>query len=778
MSFTSDDNASLLEKQAQLKLLSAQVAQLASEVKSLEAKKAETKIYPMLTRSSSDFKKDSPVRRGTISFLKRKQSSGSLHGPSEPFTPPTLDALGHMEDKPELFQLRMQCLQQLFLQSFGISTLSEIPGAPPKAPTAAARGRRSSLSHSLLPAKLDLRTLIVSYHGRIQSVFGGWKGGKAGAETPRLEHKRIPAVPEWDLDSEDEDASQPPAAPAPPQPSAPKRASSKTLTKSKRSTSRSSSSSQILKTERRNRRSIALPDQCNPSPGLLDDSSPSPALAETISSLPETDSSPSAPEAGLSSSTPKSDLTPLVPPLFVDPPSSFKHSSTIPQSSSSLSFSLPSPASPPISGSSSEATLSSSSLSSLSSSLSSSVISNRVHALAELPFLRPVPGIDTRPYSLPGGTMTPRLRLYACSETVSPGRASSPSPSPDCAALPTIYSTTYSTTYSLVCDLEGQAISGESSPHPKLDPPGTPPQTPPQTPTGAPPQGFWNEKFQAALGKLRTVQDDGTSTLDAFSRAYAELLNLNQDFIHTAKVFGKIIISEMYLPIDAKTIKPVSVGGVAGGDKYVVHGILFKFAVDAHGLYGGDHVAAGKVAGHELKGLMAYMSCEIPDVNVPLMTLIDYRGFRIIAMSVLPINNGTLIYGSCDGGQTVKAEDPVFNRRMRYAAKKLNLAKHVSANTTIYAAADIEGHRGTDGKYYLLDFSRTFPPVKPFRQVFNGHLFQLFRRDFVISCQKPLCSDIYSNFLKDPNALKMNADVDEGTEELLTTRISSLSLPL
>ena len=47
--------------------------------------------------------------------------------------------------------------------------------------------------------------------------------------------------------------------------------------------------------------------------------------------------------------------------------------------------------------------------------------------------------------------------------------------------------------------------------------------------------------------------------------------------------------------MEQKTIKPVSVGGIAGGEKYIVYGIwillftrgiLFKFCVDVNGLYG------------------------------------------------------------------------------------------------------------------------------------------------------------------------------------------------
>ncbi len=55
---------------------------------------------------------------------------------------------------------------------------------------------------------------------------------------------------------------------------------------------------------------------------------------------------------------------------------------------------------------------------------------------------------------------------------------------------------------------------------------------------------------------------------------------------------GKIIISELFLEPSQRTIPlATSVGGTAGGVKYIYHGILFKFARDEHGIYGGDHFA-------------------------------------------------------------------------------------------------------------------------------------------------------------------------------------------
>lgn len=47
-------------------------------------------------------------------------------------------------------------------------------------------------------------------------------------------------------------------------------------------------------------------------------------------------------------------------------------------------------------------------------------------------------------------------------------------------------------------------------------------------------------------------------------------------------------------------------------------------------------------------------------------------------------------------------------------AGKLNLAKHWvgfgDKKRQIYGPTDIEGHRGRDGRYYLVDFARLFPP--------------------------------------------------------------------
>ena len=132
-------------------------------------------------------------------------------------------------------------------------------------------------------------------------------------------------------------------------------------------------------------------------------------------------------------------------------------------------------------------------------------------------------------------------------------------------------------------------------------------------------------------------------------------------------------------------------------------------------------------------------------------------------------------------GKDVYNKDPNFSDIMESAARTLNVKKHVcgrSRPVELAAAADIEGHRGTDGKYYLLDFSRTMPPVKPDTTRFqNPHLYNLFRKEFVSKFRKPLCSDAYSGFiLKDELMMEHNREIDEATHYLLSLLVPELAV--
>lgn len=134
----------------------------------------------------------------------------------------------------------------------------------------------------------------------------------------------------------------------------------------------------------------------------------------------------------------------------------------------------------------------------------------------------------------------------------------------------------------------------------------------------------------------------------------------------------RVLIAELDVPYEKKTIKPVQVGGVAGGVKYITHQMFLKFATDDPKLqlYGGwrsnmrSHIVQGRNSQprqrvmyvfrdnmwknlkyfQELNSLNALISTNVPNLHFPLMALVNAYGYRVIAVSKLPINSSTLIY--------------------------------------------------------------------------------------------------------------------------------------
>eukprot|EP00009_Paramoeba_aestuarina_P014050 CAMPEP_0201541496 /NCGR_PEP_ID=MMETSP0161_2-20130828/71506_1 /ASSEMBLY_ACC=CAM_ASM_000251 /TAXON_ID=180227 /ORGANISM="Neoparamoeba aestuarina, Strain SoJaBio B1-5/56/2" /LENGTH=387 /DNA_ID=CAMNT_0047949039 /DNA_START=937 /DNA_END=2097 /DNA_ORIENTATION=+ len=244
------------------------------------------------------------------------------------------------------------------------------------------------------------------------------------------------------------------------------------------------------------------------------------------------------------------------------------------------------------------------------------------------------------------------------------------------------------------------------------------------------------------------------------------------DFREEAKRIGKIIIEERNDPPEQKSIKMMS-GGAGGGEKYIHNNIFYKFAVDNYDLYGGDENAM-KVAGHELKGIIAYsaMSQQMGSkIQFGMTSLIDYMGFRITATALLPINRDTLIYGSCDGGQTVKADDSPLGNQMSECAARLNLKGHLAGlgkdPRFLYGPCDQEGHLGTDGNLYVLDLARLFPPETPDKsKKGSSFLYRLLRPEFLAKYPTPLSSDAFTAFGRCGNYEEHDEEVKQATKYL------------
>lgn len=296
--------------------------------------------------------------------------------------------------------------------------------------------------------------------------------------------------------------------------------------------------------------------------------------------------------------------------------------------------------------------------------------------------------------------------------------------------------------------------------------------------SGLPDSIDWNEEFQESVKGIKTLSPN--TRQDIRMQIYERLVLHCKNFESTAKTYGKIIITEVYMDPRRKTIKPLQGKGFAGGDKYYVHGIYFKFAVDSTiKLYGADD-GAMKVAGHELRHLIQVFNCWIKDIYLPMSVLVDYRGFRLVAMSTLPITNTTLVFGASDASKDsrINMSNADIIEKMKILGKKLNLKEHGIAGNEesikIYTPLDLEAHRGLDNKYYLLDFARLMPPTLPDSSSVS-YLVNLFRPEFVKRYSISLCPDAYSSFISPNERDLVNNDIQEATFYLKSKLVSKFA---
>lgn len=132
----------------------------------------------------------------------------------------------------------------------------------------------------------------------------------------------------------------------------------------------------------------------------------------------------------------------------------------------------------------------------------------------------------------------------------------------------------------------------------------------------------WNVMFQSILQESPSPSRD------------AQWFGLTQDFLHNAVTYGKIIISETFIPTRSKTIPPIS-NNNSGDECYEVYihkGILYKLYLDAQKNFGSTHHAM-KVASNEMKGLRSLFKCGIAGLYFPFSIQIDFQGFRLLAQS-------------------------------------------------------------------------------------------------------------------------------------------------
>lgn len=205
--------------------------------------------------------------------------------------------------------------------------------------------------------------------------------------------------------------------------------------------------------------------------------------------------------------------------------------------------------------------------------------------------------------------------------------------------------------------------------------------------------------------------------------------------------------------------------------QFLCHNILLKFATDFRGIYGGDEAAAAKGASHELRSLRTALAhCRAVGIHVPLTCAVNAHGCTVLATALAPVdltNGTTLVAGSRDGGRRCIAPAGEAAEAVAALGRRLGLARHQAGgidSATCFLAADVEIHRGFDGRLWLLDAARLLPPTDPRLHASDpaGHLTRRMRPEASapVSGRRPLCADSFTRMHADEGPERRRAETD------------------
>nr|XP_015223148.1 PREDICTED: clustered mitochondria protein homolog isoform X2 [Lepisosteus oculatus] len=154
---------------------------------------------------------------------------------------------------------------------------------------------------------------------------------------------------------------------------------------------------------------------------------------------------------------------------------------------------------------------------------------------------------------------------------------------------------------------------------------------------------------------------------------------------------------------------------------FIWNNIFFSLGFDVRDHYrelGGDS-AAHAAPTNDLNGVRAYGAVDVEGLYTLGTVVVDYRGYRVTAQSIIPgilerEQEQSVIYGSIDFGKTVVSH-PKYLELLEKTSRPLKIQRHAVLNEKAEAAelcssVECKGIIGNDGRHYILDLLRTFPP--------------------------------------------------------------------
>ncbi|XP_076130997.1 clustered mitochondria protein homolog [Alosa pseudoharengus] len=215
----------------------------------------------------------------------------------------------------------------------------------------------------------------------------------------------------------------------------------------------------------------------------------------------------------------------------------------------------------------------------------------------------------------------------------------------------------------------------------------------------------WNEELQSTRELPRK------NLAERLLRERA-IFKTNSDFVTTATRGAMAVIDGNVMPLNP--------GDEPHMHMFIWNNIFFSLGFDVkdHYLEQGGDPAAHSAPTNDLKGVRAYASIDAEGLHTLGTVVVDYRGYRVTAQSIVPglldkDQEQSVIYGSIDFGKTI-VSDARFVELLEKTSRHLRIQRHLVLNkkderVELCSSVECKGIVGNDRRFYVLDLIRTFP---------------------------------------------------------------------
>uniref|UniRef100_A0A8D3BCA0 Clustered mitochondria protein homolog n=1 Tax=Scophthalmus maximus TaxID=52904 RepID=A0A8D3BCA0_SCOMX len=216
----------------------------------------------------------------------------------------------------------------------------------------------------------------------------------------------------------------------------------------------------------------------------------------------------------------------------------------------------------------------------------------------------------------------------------------------------------------------------------------------------------WNEELQGCRELPR-------NSLQERLHRERSIFKTNSDFVAAATQGAAAIVDGNVVPINP--------GEAPHMQMFIWNNLFFSLGFDISEHYRplGGNTAAHAAAICDLRGGQAYASVDTDGLHTLGTAVVDYRGIRVIAQTIVPgilekNQEQSVVYGSNDYGETVSTH-PRFLELLDKTSKPLRIQRHQVLDhnnipVELCSGAETKGILGNDGRPYILDLLRTFPP--------------------------------------------------------------------